>query len=89
MLDRAFSPRYLVAGLTQAVGLGWDNGAPLALEVCAILKVARLLPGPHQSGREEPQEGSILGFKNPAQRQFQKKQFPGLQRIRAGLRIWV
>jgi hypothetical protein len=30
-IDRAFSPWSLIWHLTQADGLGWDNGAPLAL----------------------------------------------------------
>ena len=30
-MDRAFSPRIVLGGLTQADGLGWYDGAPLAL----------------------------------------------------------
>jgi hypothetical protein len=30
-IERAFSSKFLFGPLTQAGGLGWDNGAPLAL----------------------------------------------------------
>ena len=37
MISRAFSPESYFDEVTQAVGLGWDNAAPLALEAPIIL----------------------------------------------------
>jgi len=36
-IERAFSPVSSVLFFTQADGLGWDDGAPLALELSPVL----------------------------------------------------